>query len=115
MDLIKSISDTSIISEKVAKIQDNYEDVFPEFIQKLLSFVDDVVFLDNSYRLLSYDEILNAEKELGVEFSKLGILPLIDCGDNDFISYGTKDGNWFLFNIVDEVRFDEKESLSELL
>lgn len=73
------------------------------------------MFLDNSYRLLSYDEILNAEEELQVEFGKQGILPLIDRGENDFISYGTKDGTWFVFNIVDEIKFKEKESLSELL
>lgn len=115
MDLIKAVVETSIDDEKVKKIQELYEDEFPEFIKKMISFVDDVIFLENSYRLLSYDEILNAEDELKVEFGKQGVLPLIDCGENDFISYGTNDGSWFVFNIVDEIRFKERESLSELL
>ena len=90
MDLIKAISESSINEEKVRKIQEKYSDSFPDFICKMISYLDDVVFLDNNYRLLSYDEILNAEKELDVDFGALGILPVIDCGDNDFISYGTQ-------------------------
>ena len=115
MDLIKTIMETPINKNKVDQIQSHYADRFPEFIQKMLSFIDDVVFLDNSYRLLSFEEVLNAEDEMNVRFSDIGVLPLIDCGDNDFISFGTKDETWFVFNIVDEISFRKRESLSELL
>ena len=109
MDLIKSISETEIIYEKVDKVEVLYKDKFPQFIRKMISYMDDVVFLDNSYRVLSYDEVINAENDLHVNFIEKGILPLIDCGENDFISYGTKDGLWFKFNIVDVVNFQERE------
>ena len=115
MNIINSIMDTPINTDKVAKVQALYEDSFPEFVQRMLSYMEDVVFIDDDLRLLSYREVVNASEELHVDFQTKCILPLIDCGDNDFISYGTDDGTWFLYNIVENVKFKERESLGELL
>ena len=41
-------------------------------------------------------------------------IPLIDCGENDFIVYHFVDKIWSKFNIIDETVF-KKNSLKELL
>ena len=73
------------------------------------------VFLDDNIRILSFDEIINAEKELHVDFKSNQIIPLVDCGENDFIVYHFFDKIWSKFNIVDETVFKKKNSLQELL
>ena len=115
MDLIRLVTETEIDKEKVDKVQALYEDQFPEFVQRFISFVGTTIFLDNDYRLLSYEEILNAEKELHVDFGNKQILPLIDCGENDFISYGTHEDIWFTYNIVEDVKFRVRDNLEDLL
>lgn len=73
------------------------------------------LFFDNEdfYRLLSFDEIINANDEFGLSLTSLNLLPLIDCGENDFICYNYKTANWCKFNVTDEVRFSEKASILE--
>ena len=73
------------------------------------------LFFDNEdfYRLLSFDEIINANDEFGLSLTSLNLLPLIDCGENDFICYNYKTNNWCKFNVTDEVRFSEKASILE--
>ena len=84
--------------------------------QKLIcALKDEPLFFDdeNFYRLLSLDEILDAEDDMGVSFKKKGILPLIDCEDNDFISYDFKNNNWCKFNVIEETKFKIKQSVLE--
>lgn len=71
------------------------------------------IFFDdnNFYRLLSLQEILDAESDMNVPFKKIGVLPLIDCGDNDFLSYDFKNYNWCKFNIVEEFKYSTKKSI----
>lgn len=66
-------------------------------------------------RLLSLEEILNADEDLQVDFVQYGLIPVFDVYDNDFICYQTKDGNWCKFNIVDEIRFQKDSRLEDLL
>lgn len=70
-------------------------------------FFDD----DNFYRLLSLQEILDAETDMNVSFKKIGVLPLVDCGDNDYLSYDFRDYTWCKFNIVEEFKYSSKKSL----
>ncbi len=70
-------------------------------------FFDD----DNFYRLLSLHEILDAESDMKISFKKLGVLPLIDCGDNEFLCYDLKNHNWCKFNIADEFKYSTKKSI----
>ena len=39
------------------------------------------------YRILNKDEILNTERHLGLDCLKMGVIPLIDCKDNNFLVY----------------------------
>ena len=65
--------------------------------------------------MLSFDEILEAEEDLDVEFRKEKMIPLIDCMDNDFIVYKTDTRTWMIYNIEDEIDSEEADSLEELL
>lgn len=66
---------------------------------------------DNFYRLLALQEILDAESDMNVLFKKIGVLPLIDCGDNDYLSYDFKKYNWCKFNIVEEFKYSSRKSV----
>lgn len=46
--------------------------------------------MDDGVRILAFKEILNAKEELHVDFKADGIIPVADCGENDFIVYHLK-------------------------
>ena len=66
-------------------------------------------------RILSYKEILNAEYDLHVDFKTKQMIPLADCGDNDFVVYHFDTHEWSKFNIIDEVTFKKRKTLAEVL
>lgn len=99
-------------SDKMAAL---YANNLPEIILKIVANTDETVFLDDGSRVLSYDEIVDAENNLHVSFKDKEIIPLIDCGENDFIVYHFMGKIWSKFNIIDETVFKKKNSLEELL
>lgn len=100
---------------RVERVQEVYATIFPEFIQKIISNNEETVFFDDENRLLSFEEIIDAESDLHVDFKLKGIIPLVDCGDNDFIVYHFRDDIWSKFNIVDEIVFKRKNKFDDLL
>ncbi len=76
-------------------------------IQPHSLFFDDEKF----YRLLCIDEITNSNSEFLVDFTSYNLIPIIDCGDNDFICYNYKKNMWCIFNIADETSFNETTSI----
>jgi hypothetical protein len=103
--------------ENISKLEMTYKKTFTEQLQKIVSVEKEGIFFDNkdNWRLLSFDEILKATDELHVDFVTLGLLPIMDCGENDFIVFHFEDCKWSKFNIVDETVFKVKANLSELL
>ncbi len=114
-EYIKALNDHNIDNKRINGVIDLYADNLPEIVLKIVSSAKETVFLDDDKRVLSYDEIVDAEKDLHVNFKEKGMIPLIDCGDNDFIVYDFNDSSWFKFNIVDEAVFKRKNSIYELL
>ena len=57
--------------------------------------------------------LINTMKDFDFDAKK--ILPLIDCGDNDFIVFHIGTNKWSRFNIVDECIFKERDSLEDVL
>lgn len=43
------------------------------------------------------------------------MLPIIDAYDNTFIVYSFKDEVWAMYNLSDDILFDEKDTLEEIL
>ncbi|MDD6488254.1 MAG: hypothetical protein PUG48_00350 [Clostridia bacterium] len=103
-----------IDNNKVSEIEKVYGTILPETVKKIVSECDESFFIDD-YRVLSFDEIRDAEENLEVKFSDFDIIPLFDCGNNDFIVYHFKTEKWSLFNIVDACIFKIKSRLDELM
>ena len=114
-EFIKSINEASIDNSKEKKIEDLYADNLPEVIKRIISCNDSSIFLDDEIRILSFTEIIDAEKDLHVDFHSIGVIPMVDCGDNDFIVYDYNNSTWAKFNIVDKTIFKKRATLEELL
>lgn len=114
-EYLSSLAEVKADKEKTDMIVALYTDNLPEIILKIIANAKEPVFLDDGSRVLSYDEIVDAEKDLHVAFKDKGIIPLVDCGENDFIVYHFLDNVWSKFNIVDETVFKKKSSLEELM
>lgn len=113
-EYIESVSLKEIDKSKVTTIEKIYGTNLPEEVQLIVSNNDETTFFDNESRILSFSEIVNAEKELHVNFKKHGIIPIFDCNDNDFIVYRYNENIWSKFNIIDEIFFKNKNDLIEL-
>jgi hypothetical protein len=114
-EYLENIFNAAINDSKVDKIESVYGKNLPSLLKKIISNCEEVVFFDDNVRVLSYMEIIDAESDLHVQFSAKGLIPIVDCGENDFIVYHINDKIWSKFNIVDETVFKKKENLEDLL
>ncbi len=114
-EYIQELAGYTVDSVQVTKIEKQYNALLPDMIKKIISNAAESVFFDDGSRVLSFDEIMDAEKDLHVKFSENEIIPLIDNGENDFIVYHLQDNMWSMFNIVDESIFMKKQSLEMLM
>lgn len=114
-EYIKTLPSVKLDEKKITKIENVYDTVFPEVVKKIISSAEETVFFDDDYRILSVAEIADAKNDLHVDFKSKGIIPLVDCGENDFIVYHFNDDIWSKFNIIDETVFKKKATLEDLL
>lgn len=112
-EYLASIEKCNINVAKVEKIKKVYKNELPGIVKQMISFYEESVFFDDEWRTLSFSEIVEAEQDLHVDFVKLGMIPVVDCGENDFIVYHFGDGIWSKFNIIEECVFKKKVGLSE--
>lgn len=84
---------------------------------RLISSLDMPIFWAGRQvcRLMSLSEITHAESDLHVAFSKKGLIPFFDRGDNNFIVFVPAVSQWGMFNINDEILWHQGRSLTELL
>ena len=113
-ELLDKLTQTEPSPTFLSQAEKCYGPIRDPEVKRLLSLQKDALFFDDC-RLLSHDEILHASEQLHVDFPEKGILPLIDCGDNDFIVFHLKTGRWSRFNIVDESTFMERDFFKALL
>lgn len=114
-EYLKVLADVKVDKKKTEKIALIYAEKLPEIILKIVSNAEEPVFLEDGYRVLSYAEIIDAEKDLHIGFKGMSIIPLVDCGENDFVVYNFNDNIWSKFNIIDETFFKKKNKLEDLL
>ena len=114
-EYLELISRNDIDMVKVTEIETIYGCTLSEIARKLISNCDEALFFDNGTRILAFDEIINAEIDLHIDFKDKGLIPVADCGNNDFIVYHFNDDIWSKFNIIDETVFKKRNELSELL
>lgn len=113
---MEELSQQAINDEKVTLIQKVYSTHLPDEVSRLIAFTsDNSIFIADERRLLSFKEILHAADTMHVDFVRYGIIPLIDCYDNDFIVFNFKTQSWSMFNIVDQISFNDGQELKDLL
>jgi len=108
------VKDFEINREKAAEVEKVYHTEFPLLVQAIISNVSQSVFLEDC-RVLAYSEIINAKEDLKVDFTAKKMIPLFDCGENDFIVYHFDTKKWSMYNIIDNCSFKERETPDELL
>ncbi len=114
-EYLEMIDKTEIKDEKVNAIEQKYDRKLPEELKRIVSFMSETLFLDKGGRIISFNELVNAEDIFQVDVVGLGIVPVADIGDNDFIVFLLEKSEWARFNIVDECIFGEKKSFDEML
>ncbi len=84
---------------------EKYKDINNKNLLELLEKVNrEPIFLEDNQRLLSEDEILNYNAELEIVIKN--IIPLIDFYDNNFLVYDELEKKFKMFNIVDELFYE---------
>jgi hypothetical protein len=106
------LSDTS----ELERLGRQYGGTFPEDLTCLYRVTSGgfIQMDDNdSWRLLSASDIVEAPSELQVDFVGIRKMPVVDCKDNDFICYDFGRNLYIMMNVADEIVFDEAQSLLE--
>lgn len=116
-NVLDSLAKVAIDREFVGCLERMYSTELSEKVKKVVSINKDTVFYDDFELLrgLSQDEILEASSDMAVDFVSLGLIPLFDIGDNDYIAYDATAKMWCKFNIVDEIKFCKAQDLNEYL
>lgn len=114
-DFFNAVTAAPVDEAKIAQIAARYDSEIRGLARNILSFADQTVFLDNEWRLLSLAEIADAAEDLHVDFAALSLLPLFDCGENNFVTYHLADDTWSYCNITDGSVFKQRGSLQELM
>ena len=104
-------------ADKISRIESIYNVSLDDISKKIVSASDETIFFEGStfLRALAFDEIVDAEDDMNVEFSNYKLVPLFDMGDNDFICFDARRSAWCKFNIVDEMAFDFAYQLSDFI
>ena len=112
---IDSLENSKCSSPNVEAIEELYNTEFPPELTSIISKMNETLFFEgvDFARLLSFQEVLDANDDLNVDFIGIKIVPLIDLGDNDYLSYDLKNKRWCKFNIVDEISFSIKDKLQD--
>lgn len=112
-EFLSCLGNQGIDFKIIKEIEHKYGFAIPEIAQKIISASVKSVFFDDDWRTLSVEEIMDASKDLHVDFEGQKILPVIDTGENDFIVYHAEDDTWSKFNIIEECHFKVKKSFYE--
>ena len=114
-EFISSISKVKVNKDRVETISKVYNADLSDTVAKMVSFADQVDFFDEERRALSYAEIFNPKKNIGIDFPELKLIPLIDAYDCTYIVYSIKDKKWAKYNTVDNILFKKKASIEEVI
>ena len=112
---MESLKKDSIKKEITEQLISVYGEYVPEEIIKILSlYSTPILFNEKEYRTLSLNEVLHAEEDNNIPFKSKKIIPIIDCGNNDIIAYNGNQKVWCMYNILDEIIFNEENSFEKL-
>ena len=97
-----------------AAVEALYGTALPTELASVIACMNDTIFFEGDIflRLLSYQELLDAEPDMNTELISNKLVPIFDLGDNDYLCYDLSKNCWCKYNIVDEISFGKKDSLS---
>ncbi len=111
-DKVKAAAENKAVKEKLEAV---YGEIVPDEIVSILSlFSKPELFDENESRTLSVNEVMHAEEDLQVPFKTNYLVPIVDIGNNDYIVYNGEKRVWCIYNILDEILYDESKSFEEL-
>ncbi|MBP3717001.1 MAG: SEL1-like repeat protein [Paludibacteraceae bacterium] len=118
---IEKYTTAPIKEKKVAEIVKAYGAELPEEVQHFVSACgNEPLFLEDDktnadFRVLSFDEIVDAEEDMDTDFKSMKMIPLIDCYDNQFVVYKFEEQCWAMYSFDDDNSWDENPSLGDFL
>ena len=116
-DEIKNASNNKIDQKFIAEVEKVYMCKLPEMVKHILCIPDSPDGYEerpHSMHKLQNDMILEASEEMSCDFVAHHLLPVFDMFDNDYICYDYANNMWCMFNIVDELAFNEQKELLDL-
>lgn len=114
-ELIKTIEKCEIDINKVKFISEKFCFTPNEFISKFISYVDKSDFIAKERRILGYSEVLNCDEDISDDLVNQKCIPFIDCYDGEFIVYVIDEDKWGLYSVYDNLIYDERNNLEDLL
>ena len=79
-EYLSSLPKVKIDNAKTEQIQKIYKKPLPEIIKEIVSRSDEAIFFEDGSRMISFEEMLDAEQDLHVDFKAKEIIPVTDCG-----------------------------------
>lgn len=114
-EYLDDVNECDVNEERVDSINKMYNVELDEYLSKVVSYANENVFFEKERRVLSFEEIIDSSDDYGVDFVEQEMLPIIDAYDNTFIVYSFKDKAWAMYNLSDDILFDEKDTLEEII
>ena len=108
-----SSNESNVSEKKIAALESVFSCKFDETIRSIVGKTGKTIFFKNGYRLLNFDEIKDCGKELSPVLIEKKLLPIIDCGDNEFIIYSLKNSRFSMFSTTDNTLFSKKDTILE--
>lgn len=115
IEYLKNVEKCPINKKRINSMMKKYNAEFSDILAHIISYADSTDFIDEERRALSFEEIADAGNQVGVDFVSLGMIPVIDAYDNDYIVYIFEEDVWAKFNVFDQVAFKKRATLQELL
>ena len=115
-EFCQKIKTVKINESKIRQIEKIYGSL-PDEVQRIISLSSRTIFFSNKegYRTLSISEIIDAEKDMQINFVKEKMIPIIDCSDNDFIVFHTDTKTWSKYSLDDNSIYKETNKFEDLL
>lgn len=115
-EYVEFISSYEVDEERIAKVKELYSiEQATDLFERIVSAAGEVTSFDEERRALTFDGIIYANEDLGVDFAERGIVPVIDAYNLDYIVYMINEAKWGIYNISDDDVYDESDDLLELL
>lgn len=111
-EFLAGLSAVEIDADIVTRIEKVYGRIDSVGVKEMVSCEDDITV--GSWRLLSTAMIESFDDIACVNTASLHLLPIFDALDNDYVVYKLQTGAWAMYNIADELEFNEADSLEEL-